>query len=301
MLRWVFAGVLAVSALSCKGSKDDAPAVAVSAPAGKVVEITGKVEATRAGKTRELVIASEVFADDQIATADNATVTIELFHNNARWAVVSNKKARVDASLAWGLDKQQATKSVEHSSAAAGRNAERSAADTSATAEERSKNVAPPAVESVPTPTAAAPGGPPADMPVQPPPPPPPPPKVERQRAEPKLDRSAPKAPLSTRGGSPADKDGVSAGAPLDLARDNEADDSAQIKKLVDAQRAELKKCLAPEASKVAITVRVVKGKVTVTLSGSGNLTDKVRACAETVVAKLPLATLSGTTVVDFR
>ena len=297
MLRWVFAGVLAVSALSCKGSKDDAPAVAVSASAGKVVEITGKVEATREGKTRQLAIASEVFADDQIATADNATVTIELFHNNARWAVVSNKKARVDASLAWGLDKQQATKTVEHSSAAAGRNAERSAADTAATAEERAKNVAPPAVESVPEPAAAAPapvtaapGAPPADMPVQPPPPPPPPKAERQQRVEPKLERSAPKAPISTGGG-----------APLDLVRDDEADDSVQIKRLVDAQRAELKKCLAPDATKVAITVRVVKGKVTVTLSGSGNLTDKVRACAETVVAKLPLATLSGTTVVDFR
>src|SRR5688572_31253183 len=76
---------------------------------------------------------AEVFADDQVSTAADATVTIELFHNNAKWAVVSNKKARVDASLAWGLDKQAATKPVDHNSAAAGRNGERSAADTSAT------------------------------------------------------------------------------------------------------------------------------------------------------------------------
>src|SRR5687767_11797096 len=109
MLRIFVAGVLALTATAACSNKSDAPAAAIGKPAGKVVELSGKVEASREGKTRELTLGAEVFADDQVATAADATVTIELFHNNARWAVVSNKKSRVDASIAWGLDKQAAS------------------------------------------------------------------------------------------------------------------------------------------------------------------------------------------------
>src|SRR6188508_111452 len=106
MLRALLLGLLAVvPAASCKKG-GDAPAAAVGASAGKVVEITGKVSATRDGKTRDLALGAEVFRDDQIATGDKSTVTIELVHNGARWAVMANKSSRVDASLAWGLDKQ---------------------------------------------------------------------------------------------------------------------------------------------------------------------------------------------------
>jgi hypothetical protein len=52
-------------------------------------------------------------------------------------------------------------------------------------------------------------------------------------------------------------------------------------------QRPEFKKCLDPNASRVTITIKVSDNKTTVTLSGSGNLTDKVRACVDGVAQKI--------------
>ncbi|MDQ3300458.1 MAG: hypothetical protein M3619_28095, partial [Myxococcota bacterium] len=153
MLRAVFGGLIAISIVASCKSKEDAPAVTVGTAAGKVVEVSGKVDATRDGKPRPLAPGAEIFADDVIATGADGAVVIELFHNSARWSVESGRSTRVDASLAWGLSKQQAAAATEHATASAGRNAERAAADTGATV---------PAAESVPeadrtaaTPTAA--------------------------------------------------------------------------------------------------------------------------------------------------
>ncbi|MBA3391735.1 MAG: hypothetical protein H0T89_03775, partial [Deltaproteobacteria bacterium] len=128
MLRAVFGGLIAISIVASCKSKEDAPAVTVGTAAGKVVEVSGKVDATRDGKPRPLAPGAEIFADDVIATGADGAVVIELFHNSARWSVESGRSTRVDASLAWGLSKQQAAAATEHATASAGRNAERAAA-----------------------------------------------------------------------------------------------------------------------------------------------------------------------------
>lgn len=125
--------VLAVAGLSGAACSKDAPAsdpAAVAGPAGKVVEATGKVTASRAGATRALAAGAEVFADDTIETASDASIVIELAHNQARWAVEGGMKARVDASLAWGLAQQAPVARVDHATSAAGRHAEKTAAET---------------------------------------------------------------------------------------------------------------------------------------------------------------------------
>src|SRR5262249_23598014 len=135
MLRAVLLGLLAVSATSsCSGSSDTAT-VAPGAVAGKVLEASGTVAATRNGATRTLAVGAEVFADDVIDTAQGS-VLILLQHNNARWAVESGQRTRVDESLAWKLAKQDGpATTVDHASSAAGREGERTAADTRATTE----------------------------------------------------------------------------------------------------------------------------------------------------------------------
>ena len=274
MVRSLLVAVLAVSALASCGDSSDAPRVAASAPAGKVVELTGKVDATRSGKTRPLAMGAEVYADDQIATAADATVTIELFHNNARWAVTSNKQARVDTSLAWGLDKQQATAATEHNSAAAGREAERRAAETRATADEGQRGDDElPQSEAQPTKQKAA------------PPPPPPPP------AKPKRDRAADEKSIGGVG-TKGRATGAGAGPKLEVAA------SSQLSTLVGSKRAELKACLEADAAlPITIFVRVDKGKVVVT----GKPSAKARTCMQKVIEKLEIASVTEVTKIELR
>ncbi|HLL25357.1 MAG TPA: hypothetical protein VK427_24645 [Kofleriaceae bacterium] len=255
MLRALLLGLLAVASCSERRDKADAPPT-VRAAAGKVIELTGKVDATRDGKTRMLAVGSEVFADDQVATSADATVTIELFHNGARWAVVSNKTARVDSSLAWGLDRQAASAAAQHNSAAAGRNAERSAAETSATAaapvEERAAPAEPPA--------RAAPQSPGDPMPAPPPAP----------RPAATVDRDAPKRP----GG----------GA---VARGADALDAASVapttEEVAEPHRAAFKQCLP--ASRTTITLRVRGGVTTAIVADNDD--PKVRRCVDAVAKKI--------------
>nr|MDQ3368126.1 hypothetical protein [Myxococcota bacterium] len=133
MLRSALFGLVAVLAsgtvASC-GTQAEAPPAAVGSVAGKVIDVTGVAQASRAGAPpRVLATGTEIYGDDVIVTT-TGVVEIELFHNAARWSLQGGKRVRVDQSLAWGLTKQQASAAVEHTTAAAGRNAERSAADT---------------------------------------------------------------------------------------------------------------------------------------------------------------------------
>ncbi|MDQ3333954.1 MAG: hypothetical protein M4D80_02245 [Myxococcota bacterium] len=293
MLRAVLLGVLAVSAGASCSKKADAPAASVGASAGKVVEITGKVDATRDGKTRTLALGGDIFRDDQIATAADGSVTIELFHNGAKWSVVSNKQARVDSSLAWGLDKQAASTAVEHNSAAAGRNAERSAADTASTtamteAAKPGAMQAPtaPITEAAPAapapePAAAPRGGKGAPSGNAPPPPPPPPPS-------PKMEKKS--APLPMSDEAPKDKRDMESGG-----ADTQAAVVITPQKMADRQRPEFQKCLDPQASKVTVTLKVRMNKTTVSLAGPGNITDKVRSCVDAVAQKIEWP-IKGTT-----
>ena len=130
MLRAVLVGLLCVSTFGCKGAKDEVSA-AQTGPAGSVVDVTGNV--TVAGKP--LSKGATVAADDVVDTGSDGHVVIELAHNNARWDLGPGKHEKVSASLAWTLAKNEGTaKPVDQDTSAAGRPAERSAADTAVTA-----------------------------------------------------------------------------------------------------------------------------------------------------------------------
>ncbi|MBA2542992.1 MAG: hypothetical protein H0V17_25350 [Deltaproteobacteria bacterium] len=111
------------------------PKPAPAGDAGKVIELTGKVTATREAATRMLAVGNVVRADEVIETAPDSSVVIELLHNNARWSLEAGIKSRVDASVAWTLPKQDAARAVEHATSSAGRHADRQAADTQITAD----------------------------------------------------------------------------------------------------------------------------------------------------------------------
>ena len=128
--------------VACGGDpKPEAPPAA-DRDAGKVIELTGKVTATRAAASRSLVVGNGVFADDVIETAPDASVVIELAHNHARWSLEAGIKSRVDASVAWNLPKQDAAKPVAHATSSAGRHAEREAANTQVTVEREKEDPA---------------------------------------------------------------------------------------------------------------------------------------------------------------
>jgi len=133
---------LCVVMLAC-GGKDADPsqpvaenAAATSESAGKVVELAGTVTATRAGATRTLAVGNPVHADDVIDTGGDGSVVIELFRNNARWSLEAGLTSRVDESVAWSLPMQEAAAPVDHATSAAGRHADRQAADTEVTADQ---------------------------------------------------------------------------------------------------------------------------------------------------------------------
>jgi hypothetical protein len=282
MLRALLLGILASSAVvACKGKRDSS-AVPAGTAAGKVVAISGSVEATRAGATRQLAMGTEVFADDEIKTGADGTVEIELFHNHAKWSLIANKQARVDASLAWGMDKQEASKTVEHNTAAAGREAERSAAETSATASEERKKEAPavaaptaPQAETAPSrgaPIGGAPGGVPEPSAGEggggnatPPPPPPPPPKATEAKEEeaPKEKQSAPR--------QVADK-----GAPESM----KVVISPQT--LADKHKPEFAKCF-DAGTQATITIDVRMNKSTTSIAGPKKVTAKQKTCVADV------------------
>lgn len=137
MLRALLASVLAVASLSSLAacSKDSgAPAVSANAVVGKVIAATGKVEAARGGQTRTLGVGSEVYGDDEVITGTDGSVQIHLAHNNARWALESGRRGKVQESASWTLAKVDTPPApVEHATSAAGREGERSAATSSTT------------------------------------------------------------------------------------------------------------------------------------------------------------------------
>jgi hypothetical protein len=149
MLRAVLLGALAVSAVACK-SKDDAPIAQPGASAGKVVEVTGDVKIG----AKPLAVGDAVKADDTIETGAEASVVVVLAHNNARWSVGPNRKVKASESAAWTAERG-AGGNAEQDTSAAGRQAERSAADTAATAKDSKPSAEPITPEVAP----GAPGG----------------------------------------------------------------------------------------------------------------------------------------------
>jgi hypothetical protein len=322
MVRSILVGLLVISGASaCKGGGADAPAVEPGKVVGKVLEVTGKVTATRGTATRDLDASSTVSGDDVITTAGDGRVTILLDHNNAKWDLGPNKHEQVSTSMAWQLAKVDAPAGkVDETTTAAGRHAERAAANGESAAAPAAR-----ADRALPTDEAPreAPGGPPssgapaADGEAPPPPPPPPPPPTARPSAG-----AAEKRPPSkgSRGGAPAPiaapkptKDATaaasdplgatddappsnrraavkieSAKAPdLDKVANEGGSGGSPLQAAVDKERAALKACVvASGKDKLAIKVHFAAGVATISLA-DGSAADK--ACVAKVAARIKL------------
>lgn len=167
MLRAILLGALLVVPACSKGaSGGSGPAVVAGARVGTVLELTGKVTATRTGEpARELKVGDAVSGDDVIATSPEASVAIELAHNNARWNLGAGKMIKVSESSAWTLAKAaKPAESVAGDTSAAGRHAERSSAETASTVERNEAAPVPAVAPPMSEPTterapATAPGG----------------------------------------------------------------------------------------------------------------------------------------------
>ena len=324
MLRAVIVGLLAVSGIACK-SGGDSPKSQPGVAAGKVVEVSGTVTVRHNDVASPLAKGATVEGDDVIETGADGNVIIELSHNLARWELGANKKSKVNESTAWGLAKKSGdVANVEQDTAAAGRNAERSAADTSVSAESAPAQAAP-AVGTAP-PGAAAPAvgaaPPSAAAPAAEPAPPPPPPAPIRQREkkaaapadvmdEPSggggaLPKAAPK--ITTRGGSEgggstgtsvtarvtadSDKESAPAEKPMSPA---EADKAA-TDLLLKNDRA-LKACLTKDAQAISLTIKIAaNGAATAVVTAKAAVPAKVQSCIKAAVAKIKFAK-SATTV----
>lgn len=214
---WIaVASLFAVSSVGCGGGKrDGAAAVATTgALVGSVLELEGAVTATRGGATRPLAVGDRVHDDDVIATG-TGRVAIKLDRNQVVWRLGPRLNQQVAQSSAWSAPTATANTvaTTDEHSAAAGRHAEREAADTAASAVDTATRSpaaqAPQAAAAVPRDTAAdapkpmskgappAPPTPAADpMPAPAPPPAPPPPNLTA--AEPNLDDALPD-PVTTK------------------------------------------------------------------------------------------------------
>ena len=130
MLRAVLLGAISFAVVSACGSKTDPPAAQPGVVAGKVLEVTGSV---KIGAT-PLAVGSTVKSDDVIETGADGNVVIELAHNQARWELGPNSKKKPTESLAWTAAKaERAAAPTAEQTSAAGRPAERSAADSTST------------------------------------------------------------------------------------------------------------------------------------------------------------------------
>ena len=125
------AGFAATGGCSSKGS--GAPKVEPGKPAGDVREVTGAVTATRSGEKRVLAVGDEVSGDDVIETGPDGSIVIELRHNEVEWSLGPGQKKQVAESAAWKAPKG-GKGSTDERSTAAGRHAEREAAETAETA-----------------------------------------------------------------------------------------------------------------------------------------------------------------------
>jgi len=261
---WVIAFVVL---LAC--SKRDAADVA--APAGKVVEVAGTVSATRNGASRKLAVADQIFSDETVDTGSDGSVTIELSHNHARWAMEPGQKKRVDESAAWKLAEQSGSAvAIDHATSAAGRNAERTAAETQATAGATGGGAgagsANGSVQAVMPPQ--------ADVPKPPEPPEPPKP---RQKGDAKGDIKGDSYDGKALGQAPADGE-----AP-----------KHDVTALIDAHYSEISACYVNRNEKIVVTIHVVKGVATV----EGKDGER-KHCVDAALAKIKLPKVDQTVTI---
>ncbi len=143
-------GALALVPGGCGAEGGDAPRAGVAEPAGRVLELHGAVTAAREGvPARALGPGDSIYRDDTVTTAPDASVTILLAHNQARWNLAGGKERRVDGSAAWRAERSSGSGSAFDDDEAlptssAGRHSEPQVGDTRATAPEPA---APPAAD----------------------------------------------------------------------------------------------------------------------------------------------------------
>lgn len=155
--------VLATATVACGGGASG-PAVVAGAPAGDVTEVSGSVTATRDGKPRPLVVGDAVSGDDVVETGADGRVAIRLRHNLVPWTLGPGKKEQVAASLAWKAPRasQVAAGPTGERSGAAGRHAEREAAEGAASVSGGAPAAMAPPARAAADPEAMAPGAAPA-------------------------------------------------------------------------------------------------------------------------------------------
>ncbi|HKE15911.1 MAG TPA: hypothetical protein VKB80_13635 [Kofleriaceae bacterium] len=136
----ILLGALALAATGCGPNSDQKGSAAADQPAGKVVDLSGAVEAAReGGKARALTSGDSVYRDDTVTTGPDGAVTILLAHNQARWSLTAGRSRRVDRSAAWRAEAGSGSASAFDDDSAlptssAGRHSEPTAGDTQATA-----------------------------------------------------------------------------------------------------------------------------------------------------------------------
>lgn len=126
---------LALVVVAC--SSADKAELADDARAGEVVAVTGKAEATLGGDTRVLAVGDAVYAGDRVRTGPDGELRVVLAHNGAVLNLGADKQVVLREHVAWRAEKATAgalESPGRDETAAAGRHAERSAADTAATA-----------------------------------------------------------------------------------------------------------------------------------------------------------------------
>ncbi|HVV86992.1 MAG TPA: hypothetical protein VHE35_28330, partial [Kofleriaceae bacterium] len=119
----------------CSGKAASGPAVVAGAPAGKVTAVQGTVTARRGEARRPLAMGDAVSGDDVVETGADGRVTIVIDHNQVPFSLGPGRSQEVGKSPAWSAPRgtEVAVTSADRSGAA-GRNAEREAADTLASA-----------------------------------------------------------------------------------------------------------------------------------------------------------------------
>ena len=309
MLRTLLIGILAVSAAaSCTGGKD-APAARPGVSAGKVIELTGTVTATRGTDVRTLTPGGEISADDVIGTAADSRVVILVAHNNARWDLGPNKHAKVGDSLAWTAAKQDLPAvAVTEETSTAGRHAEKTAATTETTTAEaksaphnESAAVAPgstpppPAQAPVPTAASVPPPPPPTtasdearqdDKPIAPDPAVVMPAEREKQQKSAGADKDMadeadgdlgmlpPRTGARPKSPKPALRAEPDPGAPLSL----------EVRRTIVKERDAMRGCL--ETPTLIVAIGVVNGRYTITTADAA-ASAKTRTCLAKIAKRL--------------
>ena len=289
MVRAALWAVLTCAVAPACGNKDSAPAAQPGAVAGKVLEVSGSVKVG----AKQLAVGDPVKTDDTIETGADGNVVIELAHNRARWELGPGHKVRPTESMAWTQERHGSAGAVDQDTSAAGRPAERSAADTGTSAKAAAPAETAPAPTAQPAPSAAAPAA--ATTPMAPKaaptrsvaPPPPPPPSLE-----PSSSAAAPK-PSEERSRGPVTHDSAAPGGGLVTGGASggggAAGDSAST--LTADMFAKLSACV-PENSRIHVKIHVAKHVPAITFDADTDAT--VKKCITDAATKLSIAVVSG-------